>query len=121
MPVPVQRTGAQHGQQTPGEEGFASASYLRGLWRRQGVQALAPYVPAAALERYQKAAAQGQDLDGRAFSVAVLSRLRAMDPARLAAARGAAEGLEHRLAAAVRCAQIGRASWWGRWLVATGF
>lgn len=104
VPVPVQRTGAQHGQQTPGEEGFASASYLRGLWRRQGVQALAPYVPAAALERYQKAAAQGLDLDGRAFSVAVLSRLRAMDPTRLAAARGAAEGLEHRLAAAVCCA-----------------
>lgn len=104
VPVPIQRTGAQHGQQTPGEGGFASASFLRGLWRGQGVEALAPYVPAAALDRYRAAAAQGQDLDARAFSIAVLSRLRAMTPEQLAATRGTAEGLEYRLAAAVRTA-----------------
>ena len=105
VPVPVQRTGAQHGQQTPGEGGFASASFLRGLWRQQGVEALAPYVPASALDRYKAAAAEGQDLDSRAFSIAVLSRLRAMGPEQMAGTRGTAEGLEHRLAAAARCAQ----------------
>ena len=105
VPVPVQRTGAQHGQQTPGEGGFASASFLRGLWRQQGVEALASYVPAPALERYKAAAAEGQDLDSRAFSIAVLSRLRAMGPEQMAGTRGTAEGLEHRLAAAARCAQ----------------
>lgn len=104
VPVPVQRTGAQHGQQTPGEGGFASASFLRELWREKGVDFLEPYVPAPALERYRAAAQAGQDLDRQAFSIAVLSRLRAMSPEQLAATRGTAEGLEYRLAAAVRIA-----------------
>ena len=103
-PVPIRRVGAGHGQKTPGEGGFASASFLRELWRGQGVEALTPYVPASALERYRAAAHSGLDLDGHAFSVAVLSRLRAMTPDRLARTRGTGEGLEYRLAAALRTA-----------------
>ena len=49
-----------------------------------------------------QAEAEGDVLDGRAFGIAVLSRLRAMDAAGLRAVRGAAEGLENRLAAAVQ-------------------
>ena len=67
-----------------------------------GAAALAPHVPPACLRLYMQAEAEGDILDGRAFGIAVLSRLRAMDAAGLRAVRGAAEGLENRLAAAVQ-------------------
>lgn len=101
-PLPLARVGAAHGQPGPGEGGFASASHLRALWEERGPEALAPYVPAAALALYREAAGAGLDLDRRAFEAAVLSRLRAMTPAGLAKTRGTGEGLEHLLAGAVR-------------------
>ena len=101
-PVPLPRQGANHGDaRTAGR--YASASALRALWRQEGPDALAPYVPAGALPRYQAARAAGDDTDPQAVSLAVLSRLRARaDMGGFAGVRGAAEGLEHRLDSCVR-------------------
>lgn len=97
-PLALPRTGAAHGG--PPQGGFASASSLRALWYARGPGALAPYLPAGALELYRQA--QGDALDPHAMDIALLSRLRALGPGQLAMVRGAGEGLEHRLAAAVR-------------------
>ena len=101
-PVPLPRQGANHGDaRTAGC--YASASALRALWRREGPEALAPYVPAAALPLYQEARAAGEDTDPQAVSLAVLSRLRARAVAGgFAGVRGITEGLEHRLEDCVR-------------------
>lgn len=103
-PFPIQRTGAAHGQQTPGENGFASASFLRSLWTEDGAQSAAEYVPKEALELYRQAEKEGLAQDRRAFDIAVLSRLRAMTVEQIARTRGTSEGLEHRLAKEVRSA-----------------
>ena len=77
---------------------MASASFLRGLpqpdWE--------PFVPARAAELYGRAAADGLLLDGARLETAVLALLRMQDPANFAQVRGVSEGLENRLAAAVR-------------------
>ena len=98
-PYPLPRQGANHGQgPTPGP--YASASALRALWRQRGPDALAGYVPAAALTRYQAAHAAGLDSDPQAVSLAVLSRLRARAGlGGFGGVRGLSEGLEHRLTA----------------------
>ena len=97
--VPLPRQGADHGQaHTAGR--YASASALRALWSQEGPEALAPYVPPRALDLYREARAAGQYTDFGAVSLAALSRLRARQD--FAGVRGAAEGLEHRLAQAVR-------------------
>lgn len=101
-PLALPRKGAAHGEASPGPEGFASASSLRALWAAGGAAALEGYVPEAALALYKEAQAAGQDLDERAWGVAVLSRLRGMDAAAIARTRGTAEGLEHLLEKAVR-------------------
>lgn len=80
---------------------YASASALRALAGREGTAALAPYVPAACLAVYRQAEAEGAWLDEAAFSTAALSRLRMRSAQELRSVRGAAEGLEHRLAAAI--------------------
>ena len=98
-PVPLPRQGADHGQaRTAGR--YASASALRALWAQEGPEALTPYVPPQALALYREAGAAGQYTDFGAVSLAALSRLRARQD--FAGVRGAAEGLEHRLAQAVR-------------------
>ena len=98
-PVPLPRQGADHGQAwTAGR--YASASALRALWAQEGPEALTPYVPPQALALYREAGAAGQYTDFGAVSLAALSRLRARQD--FAGVRGAAEGLEHRLAQAVR-------------------
>ena len=98
-PVPLPRQGADHGQaRTAGR--YASASALRALWAQEGPEALTPYVPPQALALYREAGAAGQYTDFGAVSLAALSRLRARQD--FARVRGAAEGLEHRLAQAVR-------------------
>ena len=101
-PVPLPRQGANHGDaRTAGH--YASASALRALWRQEGPDALAPYVPAGALPRYQETRAAGEDTDPQAVSLAVLSRLRARAVADgFAGVRGITEGLEHRLEDCVR-------------------
>ena len=100
-PVPLPRKGAAHGQLTPGQEGFASATFLRQAWAREGAQGLQGYVPDQALELYRQAQQQGLDISGFRFELAVLSRLRAASVEQLAQVRDTAEGLEHRLAQAV--------------------
>lgn len=100
VPLAIQRQGAAHGGAPVG--GFASGTSLRELWRTQGPDALAPYVPACALELYRQA--QDRALDQRVMDVALLSRLRGMSLQQLAGVRGVSEGLEYRLAAAVRTA-----------------
>lgn len=105
QPLALHRLGADHGSVQPGRAGqtlLASASFLRAAVRRGGVEALAPYVPEPAMEVYRHAAAQGLTMDAGRFSLALLTLLRAGDPARFARVRGVNEGLEHRLSAAVR-------------------
>lgn len=100
VPLPLPRLGAAHGG-TPGEHGgvpMSSASYLRTLPCEQW----APFVPAQAMEYYRQAAAEGLLTDPCRWETALLALLRAAPPASFAAVRGVSEGLEHRLAAAVR-------------------
>ncbi len=77
---------------------MASASFLRSLpqpdWE--------PFVPARAAELYGKAAAEGLLLDGAKFETAILTLLRMQNSENFAQVRGVSEGLENRLAAAVR-------------------
>ena len=99
-PLALPRLGAAHGGGAGQHEGvpMASASFLRSLpqpdWE--------PFVPAGAAALYGKAAADGLLLDGAKFETAVLALLRMQDPACYAQVRGVSEGLENRLAAAVR-------------------
>ncbi len=105
-PLALPRRGAQHGDaapQTP-QAGFASAGFLRAECRRAGLDALAGWVPREALEFYRQAGAAGEMLNEAAFGLAVLARLRGMDAGQLARIRGAGEGLDRRLAAALRTA-----------------
>ena len=100
-PLALPRLGAAHGGGRPGEHNgipMASASYLRSLT----VEDWEPYVPPRAVALYTRAAAAGLLTDGNKFEVAVLALLRAKPEADFAAVRGVSEGLEHRLAAAVR-------------------
>ena len=102
-PLPLPRRGAAHGQEGE-QEGFASASWIRRRIAMQGVEGARGLVPPAAFALYRRAAACGQLTSARAFDLALLSRLRAMPPERLAGIRGVNEGLQHRLAAAIRTA-----------------
>ena len=112
-PLALPRRGAAHDAplSTPAgvppdapQKKYASASALRALAGQKNAAALAPYVPAACLAIYRHAEAEGAWLDDAAFSAAALSRLRMLSAQQLRAVRGAAEGLEHRLAAAVNSA-----------------
>lgn len=100
QPMPLPRWGAAHGGAAGEHDGtpMASASYLR----QHTLEEWAPFVPQTAIELYRKAAAEGQLLDAQKFETAVLALLRAAPPERFARARGVSEGLENRLAAAVR-------------------
>ena len=98
VPRPLPRLGAAHGADAPAG-GFASASYIRECLLRDDWTEAARWLPAPALARYQAAARAGQMTDPAAFSVAVLSRLRARED--FSRVRGAGEGLDRRLAAAV--------------------
>lgn len=100
QPMPLPRWGAAHGGAAGEHNGtpMASASYLR----QHTLEEWAPFVPQTAMELYRKAAAEGQLLDAQKFETAVLALLRAAPPERFARARGVSEGLENRLAAAVR-------------------
>ena len=99
-PFPLPRLGAAHGGGAGQHNGtpMASASFLRALpqpdWE--------PFVPKHAADLYGKAAAQGLLLDHAKFDTAVLTLLRMQDPENFARVRGVSEGLENRLAAAVR-------------------
>lgn len=96
-------TALLHAQEAPPEKcAFASALALRRLAAKEGVEALAPYVPAPCLTLYRTAWSRGEVLSAEAFSTAVLARLRAKSTEELRRIRGAREGLENRLSAAIR-------------------
>lgn len=99
-PFPLPRLGAAHGGAPGRHKGvaMASASYLRA----EGIGAWADYVPAQAMELYRQAARDGQMTDPQKLETALLALLRALPPEQFARVRGVSEGLEHRLAAAVR-------------------
>ncbi len=104
VPYGIRRVGAAHDASTA--DGFiASASAIRTIIAQKGVQAAAPYLPPAALPIYLTAEKNGDITSKAAFSVALLSRLRALDAKTLAAVRGTSEGLENRLFAAVQTAK----------------
>lgn len=104
VPLALPRQGAQHGGDAP-KDGFASAGFLRAEYRRAGLDALAGWLPAKALALYRQAEKEGRMLNDAAFSLAVLARLRGLSPEKLAQTRGAGEGLDRRLFAALRTAK----------------
>lgn len=99
-PLPLPRWGAVHGGEAGEHEGvpMASASYLRA----RPLEEWAPFVPQSAMELYRQAAAEGQLLDAQRLETALLALLRATPMQNFAQVRGISEGLENRLAAAVR-------------------
>ncbi|MGN0974511.1 MAG: nucleotidyltransferase family protein [Gemmiger sp.] len=100
-PLALPRLQADHNSAVPGRN-IASASWLRAAVGRGGMDAAAGYVPPRALELYRAAAERGELANPKAFSVAVLARLRGQTAAQLGHTRGLSEGLENRLYAAVQ-------------------
>ena len=101
-PLPLPRLGTGHGG-TTGQHGgmaMASAGYLRTL----SVADWAPFVPAEAQTLYLQAEADGLLRSNVKFDTALLALLRTQTAADFAAVRSVNEGLENRLAAAVRTA-----------------
>lgn len=106
-PLPLPRLGAAHGAGVPGSHAglpLASASYLRGAVQREGVEALASFVPAEAFALYREAASEGLLACPEKFDAALLALLRARAPGGFAGCRGTSEGLENRLETAVGAA-----------------
>lgn len=103
VPLPLPRLGADHDSGIAAE-GIASASHIRALLTAGGLDAAAPYLPERLLPLYREAIESGLLLDKQRAEIAILSRLRWLDADRLAQARGLSEGLENRLAAAIRTA-----------------
>ena len=98
-PCPLPRLGAAHGGSAAGEcQGtpMASASLLRTL----PLPEQRPFVPAEAFAAYCRAADEGLALDAAKLDTAALALLRARTD--FSHLRGISEGLDHRLAAAVR-------------------
>ena len=101
-PLPLPRLGTGHGG-TTGQHGgvaMASAGYLRTL----PVADWAPFVPAEAQTLYLQARADGLLRSSVKFDTALLALLRTQTAADFAGVRSVNEGLENRLAAAVRTA-----------------
>lgn len=101
-PLPLPRLGTGHGG-TTGKHGgvaMASAGYLRTL----PVADWAPFVPAAAQTLYLQAETDGLLRSNVKFDTALLALLRTQTAADFAGVRLVNEGLENRLAAAVRTA-----------------
>lgn len=97
--LPLPRWGAAHGGAPGAHEGvpMASAGYLR----EHTPEEWAPFVPAAAMELYRQAVADGQLLAPQRMETALLALLRTMPAEKLVDIRGISEGLENRLAAAI--------------------
>lgn len=101
-PLPLPRLGTGHGG-TMGQHGavaMASAGYLRTL----PVCDWVPFVPASAQALYRQAEQDGLLRSSVKFDAALLALLRTQTAADFAGVRSVNEGLEHRLAAAVRTA-----------------
>lgn len=102
IPIAVKRTGAGH----DGDEirdGIASASYIRSLIREEQLDRAENLLPAPVFEMLICAEEEGRLLwDLSRLDCALTAVLRRMDAEELGKVPGAAEGLEHRLAEAVR-------------------
>lgn len=98
----VKRTGAGHSE-LQAREGFASASLLRRLFAQQTADALAPYVPQAAMQAYRQAAGEGRFFSRKAeWEAAVLFCLRGKTKEELFQTADCTEGLHNRIYEAVR-------------------
>lgn len=101
--LPVARKGASHDQGPEDGGDLVSASYLRGLLRSGDFEEAARRMPEGCRGVLRNAVAEGRALlDDERLECAVLSQLLRLEPDDLAALPGAAEGLEHRLYAAIR-------------------
>ena len=102
IPIAVKRTGAEHdGEEV--QEGIASASYIRTLIRDEQLDRAEALLPAPVFEMLVGAEEEGRLLwDLSRLDCALTAVLRRMDASDFAKVPGAAEGLEHRLAEAVR-------------------
>lgn len=100
-PLPLIRLGTGHDSHTPSPP-YASASWLRKIYREKGLDGWKPFVPPYALELYREAEREGQFLDQTRAETAILSRLRAMSPEQLREIRHTGEGLDRRLERCIR-------------------
>lgn len=102
IPIAVKRAGAEHdGEQV--QDGIASASYIRSLIREEQLDRAEGLLPAPVFEMLVSAEEEGRLLwDLSRMDCALTAVLRRMDASDFAKVPGAAEGLEHRLAEAVR-------------------
>ena len=100
-PLPLPRLGTDHDSPVPVPP-YASASWLRKIFREKGLSSWEPFVPTYALEEYRKSWERGEFLSRDRAQVAILSRLRAMSGMELSRIRQTGEGLERRLE---RCIQ----------------
>ena len=98
--VPLERVGNTHDGAPV--QGFASASYLRGLLLAGEWEQAAEYLPDFALHLYRQAAKEGKLARMENGERAVLSALRRMSREELAALPDLSEGIENRLYAAAQ-------------------
>lgn len=98
--IPLERVGNAHDGAPV--QGFASASYLRGLLLAGEWERAAEYLPDFALHLYRQVAKEGKLARMENGERAVLSALRRMSREELAALPDISEGIENRLYAAVQ-------------------
>ena len=105
LPFTVRREGPAHDSDAP-EGLLASGSHLRNLLDLEPVEALAPYVPAAAMNVYRSAAAAGlMPFSPHSLNTAVLCTLRSMEREEFSRLPDVSEeGLDNRLYDAARAA-----------------
>lgn len=101
-PFTIRRQGAPHDSNAP-EKGSASATFLRGMMEKEGVQSIASFVPEEAFKIYLEGENRGLlPCREERLETAVLAALRVMDRERLGALPDLSEGLEDRLYNSVR-------------------
>lgn len=101
-PFAITRHGAGHDSDDVCKE-IASASYLRGLIRSGGVQAVEHLMPQSSYEAFCRGASNGHlPFDEKVMRMVVFSHLRKMTPERLSLLPDISEGLENRIHTAIR-------------------
>lgn len=102
QPLAVPRAGGPHDDPLPGGA-FASASHIRRLLAEGQAEKALRYVPESAAAVYRREIAQGHaPLQSSAAEMAILSYLRRLEARDFATLPDVCEGLENRLAEAVR-------------------
>ncbi|MEG0763755.1 MAG: nucleotidyltransferase family protein [Oscillospiraceae bacterium] len=102
VPTGLTRVTAQHDEKLSNKD-IASASAVR-LLLKKDAESARQYVPINCMPIYEQAIKDGLIIDNKSFSVAVLSRLRAMSKEQIFSVRNINEGLEHRLYTAIQSA-----------------